>query len=332
MVQELPSALRHAAARLAAFLRAKGEDVVFVENATAGCNAVLNSVPLVPGDEILVTDLGYPAIRNAAEHACRRTGAGIVEAPIPFPVHEAAIILRALEAALGPRTRLAIIDHVSSPTGLVFPIREMISLCHAAGTQVLVDGAHGPGMLPLDVPSLGADWYVGNCHKWLMAPKGSAFLWASGDAKRDLHPPVISLGYEQDFLTEFDWTGTRDYTAWLSVPAAIDVHERLGGRALQHRNKLLICAAARLLEERWRTLRGVPDALTGSMAAVRLPTRWAASTRLAREIQNWLLTEHRIEVAVTLTAGSLWARVSAQAYNSLDDYDRLAAVVASHRW
>ncbi len=332
VIEELPSALRWAAACLGQFLRAQGDDIVFVENATTACNSVLASIRLMPGDEILLTDHGYPAIRNAAKHACCRTGASLIEAQVPFPLKESAEIIRAIESALGRRTRLVIIDHVSSPTGVIFPVKEITSLCHSAGAQVLIDGAHAPGMLSLDVPAVGADWYVGNCHKWLMAPKGSAFLWANTDARRDLHPTVISLGYGQGFLAEFDWTGTRDYTAYLATPAAIDFHESLGGPALQERNRSLACAAARLLEERWRTVRGAPDALTASMTAVSLPITATANIDLARQIQHWFITEHGIEVAVTPVAGGLWTRVSAQAYNSIDDYVRLAEVTASPPW
>jgi isopenicillin-N epimerase len=190
----------------------------------------------------------------------------------------------------------------------------------------LVDGAHAPGILTLDVPAIGADWYVGNCHKWLMAPKGSGFLWASRSVQAVLHPLVISHGYGRGFSAEFDWIGTRDPTAWLAVPDAIELHQRLGGQKLRARNAALAREAATMLAKAWGTERGTADALSGSMAAVRLPVRGPASAERAAALRIRLFEEHRIEVAVTAFADALWARVSAQAYNEPADYERLARV------
>jgi len=325
MSEELPPALRAAAARLAVFVGARAEDLVFVENATAGCNAVLRSLSFAPDDEILVTDHGYPAVRKAAEYVASRTGARVVEASVPFPIEDAAQVVTAVAARLGPRTRLAIFDHITSPTAIIFPMRELIKLCRTAGVPVLIDGAHAPGMLPLDVPSLGADWYTGNCHKWLMAPRGSAFLWVAPERQADTHPLVISHGFGQGFTAEFDWVGTRDPSAWLSVPAAIDFHERLGGARLRERNAELAREQATLLASAWNAERGAPDALTGSMAAVRLPLNGAATPERALELRRALFDAHRIEAPVTAFAGALWVRISAHAYNRPEDYARLAA-------
>jgi isopenicillin-N epimerase len=328
MSEELPSALRAAAAQLAAFVGAQANDLVFVENATAGCNTVLRSLNLEPGDEILVTDHGYPAVRKAAEHAAARAGARVVEAAVPFPLADLAQIVAAVADKLGPRTRLAIFDHVTSPTAIICPVRELTALCHAAGALVLIDGAHGPGMLSFDVPSIGADWYTGNCHKWLMAPKGSGFLWARPERQAETHPLVISHGFGQGFTQAFDWVGTRDPSAWLAVPAAIDFHGRLGGARLRERNAALAREQATALARTWKTERGAPDALTGAMAAVRLPLRDAGPER-AQELRVRLFVDHRIEVPVMPFAGALWARVSAHAYNQPADYARLAAAFAA---
>jgi isopenicillin-N epimerase len=325
MSEELPPALRAAAARLAAFVGSEAKDLVFVENATAGCNTVLHSIRLAPGDEILVTDHGYPAVRKAAEHAATRAGARLIEAAVPFPLDDPAQVTAAVAAKLGPRTRLAIFDHVTSPTAVIFPVRELTALCRAAGALVLIDGAHGPGMLDLDVPSIGADWYTGNCHKWLMAPKGSGFLWTSPRQQAETHPLVISHGFGQGFTAEFDWIGTRDPTAWLSVPAAIDFHKRLGSGRLRERNAALAREQANNLARIWNTERGTPDELTGSMAAVRLPLPGALSPEHAHALRRKLFDDQRIEVLVAAFAGALWARISAHAYNRPADYARLAA-------
>src|SRR5690242_11481319 len=171
--RELPGALRTSAERLAGFLGGHGHDYVFTENATAGCNTVLYSIPFRQFDEILVTNHCYPAVLLAAQKVAKRTGAAIVQAEIPFPLIEDTQIITAVEAKLNRRTRLVILDHITSPTALVFPVERLTALCRERGARVLIDGAHAPGMLALDIPCIGADWYVGNCHKWLIAPKGS---------------------------------------------------------------------------------------------------------------------------------------------------------------
>ncbi|MGP0091651.1 MAG: aminotransferase class V-fold PLP-dependent enzyme [Xanthobacteraceae bacterium] len=329
MSDELPRRLRDAAGGLAAFVGGNGEDYGFVENATVGCNAVLNSIRLATGDEILLTDHVYPAVRKAAAHVAGRAGASVVEASVPFPLRDAGEIIGAVAERLGPRTRLVILDHVTSPTAAIFPVTELTALCNAKDARVLIDGAHAPGMLSLDIPAIGADWYVGNCHKWLMAPKGSGFLWARRASQQDLHPLAISHGYGRGFTAEFDWTGTRDPSAWLAVPAAIDFHLRLGGPSLRERNAVLAREAAGRLAERWKTARGTPDSLTGSMVAVRLPLPGPANDERAQQLRAWLFEAHRIEVAVVAFADALWVRISAQAYNEGADYDRLARAVAS---
>ena len=330
MTYDLQDALRAAATRLAEFVGTADRDLVFVENATVGCNVVLNAFPLNAGDEILVTDHCYAAIRKAAEHVALRAGARVIEATMPLPLGDSGTIVAAVGSRCGPRTRLAILDHVTSPTAVVCPIHELTSLCRSRGAAVLVDGAHAPGMLALDIPSIGADWYVGNCHKWLMAPKGSGFLWASPARQAETHPLVISHGYGQGFTAEFDWTGTRDPSAWLAIPTAIDFHAWLGGPSLRAHNSALARDAANLVAQRWRSERATSDPLTGSMAAVRLPASGAATPQRALELRRLLFDRYRIEVAINAFGGALWARISAQAYNELRDYERLAQVFADN--
>jgi isopenicillin-N epimerase len=324
LVHELPAALRAAANDLARFIQGSASDLAFVENATAGCNTVLASMQFSPGDEILVTNHGYPAIRKAAQYFAARAGASVVEVAVPFPTSDPIQIINAVATRLGRRSRLAIFDHVTSPTAVVFPVRELSSICHEAGAMVLIDGAHAPGMLSLDVPTIGADWYVGNCHKWLMAPKGSGFLWASPARHAETHPLVISHGFGQGFETEFDWVGTRDPTAWLTVPAAIDFHHRSGGHLLRERNMRLARQASNLLVSRWKSERGTIDALTGSMSTVRLPMDGEVNDTRAFAIRHALREEHRIDAAVIAFNGAFWMRLSAQAYNEMNDYARLA--------
>jgi len=327
IAQVLPKATRDAASILAAFAGAKGPDLAFVDNATTGCNAVLNSLSLKPGDEILVTNHGYGAVHKAARHVAERAGARVAVADIPFPLSGEDEIIERVRSCLGPQTRLAVFDHVTSPTAAVFPVRELTAHCHEAGVKVLIDGAHAPGMLTLDIPAIGADWYVGNCHKWLMAPKGAGFLWAAPDAQAHLHPTAISHGYGEGFLAEFDWTGTRDPSAFLSVPDAIHFHEALGGMALRRRNRALVLEAADFLARSWGTAIGAPAALTGSMSTIRLPLDRKGDQAEADKLRHELYTHHRIDVQTLPFSGALWARISAQAYNEFRDYERLAEII-----
>lgn len=326
MTLELPAAQRAAAATLAAYLGARGDDMVFVANATAGVNAVLRSLDFRPGDEILLTSLGYGAVAKAARYVAERSGARIVEVPIPLPLDDVAAVIAAVAARLGPRTRLAIFDHVASSSALILPVAELTRLARGAGARVLIDGAHAPGQVQLDLPAVGADWYVGNCHKWLMAPRGCGFLWAPPESQALVHPLTISHGYGTGFLAEFDWTGTRDPTPFLAVPAAIACHQRLGGAALMARNDALARDAAHLLAAAWGTETGPPEGAFAAMATVRLPLADAKTAEEGIALQRRLSDEYGIEVAVIAQAGPLWVRISAQAYNELADYERLAAV------
>ena len=323
----LPDALRAAAGRLAAFLGADGSDLAFVENATVGCNAVLRSLPLAFGDEILVLTHGYGAVRNAVRHVAERAGARMTEATVPFPRPDAEAIVASVAAALTPRTRLAVIDHITSGSALVLPLERVIAACHAAGVPVLVDGAHGPGQVMLDLPALDADWYVGNCHKWLCAAKGCGFLWASLARQAGLHPVTISHGFGSGFLAEFDWTGTRDCSAWLSVGAAIDFHARLGGAALRARNVALAAEGAALLARRLNTEQGAAGALAGAMGLVRLPLAGPVTAARSEAMRARLLAAGT-DAPTHIIDDALWLRLSAHAYNEIEDYQRLAEIAA----
>jgi isopenicillin-N epimerase len=328
MGRELGRALREAAETLAAYLNVRGDDLVFIDNATSGCNTVLRSLDFAAGDEILLTSYGYGAVAKTARYVAGRSGARIVEAPIPFPLVEPLSILEAVEARLGPRTRLAIFDHVASDSAQILPVAALAALCRGRGVPVLIDGAHAAGLIPLDIAAIEADWYVGNCHKWLMAPRGAAYLWARPERQAVLHPLTISHGYGEGFLAEFDWTGTRDPSNWLAVSAGIAFHRRLGGARLMARNDALAREAGQRLARRWGSVLGGPAAGFAAMVTVRLPAAWGASPARAQSLRAFLQDEHRIEAPINMVAGALWVRIAAQAYNALADYERLAAALA----
>jgi isopenicillin-N epimerase len=208
----LPARLDIARQALSRFLGADSEDLVFVPNATAGVNAVLRSLKFEPEDELLVTNHTYAACRKTIDFVAARTGARVVVANLPFPCRHDEEIIEAVLRQVTPRTRLALVDHVTSPTALILPVARLVSTLRARGVDTLVDGAHAPGMVPIGLSELGAAYYTGNAHKWLCAPKGAAFLYVSRDRQAPLHPTVISHGYTAGFHAEFDWTGTFDPT------------------------------------------------------------------------------------------------------------------------
>lgn len=322
--RELPGALRAAAARLAAHVGAEGEDIAFVPNATTGANAVLRSLELAPGDEILMLSHVYGAVRNTARYVARRHGALVVEAAVPWPRPDAAAITAGVAAALTPRTRLVVLDHITSQSALETPIRDLVALCHARGVRVLVDGAHAPGQVALDLRAIGADWYTGNAHKWLFAPKGCAFLHARREAQAGLHPAVISHGLDQGFTAEFDWTGTIDPTAYLAIGAALDFHASLGGKALMARNAALAAQASAGLAARLGTETGHGNGACGAMATVRVPGAGTAEAALALRAR---LMDAGCDAPVHALGGALWLRLSAQAYNDAGDYERLGDIL-----
>lgn len=331
MSAEYPRAIRDAAGLLARYIGAEAEDVVFVDNATTGCNAVLRSLDLKPGDEIIVTDLTYGAIVKAARYVARRTGAKLVTVNIPLPVRHEDDLLVAFDAQFTDRSRLVILDHIVSPTGLVMPVRRLTNLAHGKGVRVLVDGAHAPGNVPLNVTRTGADWYVANCHKWLFAPRACGFLWAHGPARSDLHPLAISHGYEQGLAAEFDWTGTRDPSAFLSVPAAIAFHDYLGGRNLMSRNAELAYDMGTRLAGILKTNVAAAPSMFAAMVAVRLPRTLGSSQEDAGRLRTWLSETHNIEVALGYYADAPWLRIGVQAYNEESDIEALISALLAYR-
>jgi isopenicillin-N epimerase len=323
---ELPTLLRAAASELAAFVGTDPARLGFVTNATAGVNAVLRSLRFGEGDEILFTDHVYNAVRNALRHVAQ-SGASLVEARIGMPVTDAAQVLDAIAQKLGPRTRLVVIDHVASASAVAFPVAAIAALCRARGVRLLIDGAHAPGLLELDVDAIDADFYVGNCHKWLCAPKSVGFLAVAERAASEVHPLAISHAYGQGFTAEFDKVGTHDASAALAVPAAIRLQEALGGAGLRARNRALAgSVAVRLAGQLATGLGGDPDLFHG-MVTVLLPTATPATRESSGFIQQHLWARHGFEAAITAVCDRLYLRISAHAYNDEGDYDGLAAAV-----
>jgi isopenicillin-N epimerase len=300
-----------------------------VDKATTGVNAVLRSLDLRPGDEILITDHTYGAVANVAAFVARERGARVNTVKLPYTVCEPARLVEAVAAGLSPKTRIAILDHITSESALIMPLAEIAACCRKKGVPILVDGAHAPGVLPLDIPALGVDWYTGNLHKWAYAPRSCGFLWASPERQAPLHPPVISWGLDQGFTAEFDWVGTRDPSACLAAPEGIALMREWGVEAIRAYNHGLAWEGARVLSERWRTEFEMGEAMVGFMATVPLPERLGSSKEDAARLRDALLFEDRIEIQLHAWRGRLWVRISAQIYNEMADIERLAAAVAA---
>ena len=322
---------------LAKFLGADSRDLVFVTNATTGVNAVLRSLKLKRGDELLTTSLDYNACRNVLNVVAHQTGAKLVVAEIPFPLQSVDEITTAILRAVTKRTRLALLDHVTSNTAIIMPLREIIPALEARGVETLVDGAHAPGMLPLNLRALRPTYYTANLHKWVCAPKGAAFLYVREDRQAGIQPAVISHGNNRTrpgftpFQDRFDWAGTFDPTAWLCVPEALRWMGKLvpgGWRELRERNHQLAVQARNLLCERFEIEPPCPEELLGAMATIPLPQRFQkhkASGKIDRE-QLALYDRCGIEVPLSRfgTPPQRWLRISAQIYNSPADYKFLA--------
>jgi isopenicillin-N epimerase len=313
------------------FLDMKPQNFGFVVNATSGVNAVLRSIDLRAGDELLTTTHVYNAVRQTMRYIAERAGATYREALLPLPVASAGEVMQAIVQALSPRTRLLVIDHVTSPSAMVLPIGEIVMEVQRRGVDVLVDGAHAPGMIPLDIETISAAYYTANLHKWVCAPKGSAFLWVRPDRQAMIHPCTISHFLGNGLVEEFGWQGTRDLSPWLSAPAAIEFFERRFGwdRVLRHNHELAVWAQT-LLARRWgvHPLTPPDGSMTGSMTSVPLPESARHRFDSAEALQAAILDRFRIEVPIMDRCGQWWLRASCQVYNSPDQYERLATAVA----
>lgn len=330
-------------AELAAFVGARPGDLAFVDNATTALNSVARSLAstLEPGDQIVITSQAHPGCRNPFAYVCEVRGASLVSVDLPYPVHSEAQILEPVRAALGPRTRLAIFEHVGSPTGLQMPLggeHGLIALCRDRGIPVLVDGAHAPGQIDLDIADVEADYYVGNCHKWMFAPRGCGFLWAREQHQPDLRPAIIADRYSRgdrdpadaSFADRFHWVGTRDPSSWLCVSAALEWLDELGPRAVREYNLGLASEAAALLLARlpvdpaFAAGLPMPASMCSAMVALPLAHSVGRGAAAARALNHELWQRYRIEVPIVPYADRLWVRISAQIYNMLEQYDRLA--------
>ena len=347
MVEALEPALDRARAAAAAFVGADPDGFAFVTNATTGVSTVLASLLLcghvAAGDELLTTDHAYNACRNALERLAGFAGARVVTATLPFPLSDPEQVVEAVLGAVTPKTRLVLLDHVTSPTGLVLPVERLVPALQGRGIDVLLDSAHGPGMVDLDVERSGAAYVTGNFHKWVCAPKGAAFLSVRADRRARIRPLVTSHGMNYPrtdrsaFRKEIDWTGTDDPSAWLCVPDAIEFLRGLlpgGWPALREHNRQGALAARRRLAARLGVEPPAPESMIGSLAALPLPDapdRARAPSPYREPLQAALVERHRIQVPVMTWPARprRLIRTSTQVYNEPAEVERLADALLS---
>lgn len=328
--RRLPSRLEESRVAVSTLLDADPDGLVFVRNATTGINTVLASLELGPGDRLVATDHVYPAVLNAVARACRDSGGELASASIPLGAAPSEAV-KAIADALDDRTRLVVAEHVTSSTATIFPVEAVVARCRERGIPVLVDAAHAPGMLDVSVRRLAPDFWTGNFHKWVCAPKGSAALWVAREHRDRVHPLVTSHGAGRGLKCEFDFAGTDDYTAYLSVPAALEVMGNLGWERVRGHNHALVAAGQRMACDAVGTDPPLPEDRFGSMALVPLAHSLAPDTDAAAALQARLLDEHRIEVPAFWWNGAAHLRLSAQVYNRPDEYVRLADALRSER-
>ena len=343
MVEALEGLLDGARAELGAFLGAPPDGLAFVPNATAGVNAVLRSMPLAPGDALLTTDHAYNACANALRFVAERAGARVDVAELPVPLSGPDEAVDRVLGAVTDRTRLFLLDHVTSPTALVLPGERIVRELRERGVETLVDGAHAPGMIPLNVERVGAAYYTGNCHKWLCAPKGAGFLWVREDKRAEVRPAVISHGMNSRrtdrsrFLLEFDWTGTDDPTAALCVPEALRFVASLdpdGWEGVRRRNRELVLAGRDVLVDRLGLEPTGPDEMVGAICSLRLPESDGpapASALYADPMQRAMLERFGVQAPIIPWPAhpARLIRISAFLYNAPGQYGRLAEALAA---
>ena len=351
--RELEGRLDAARVATARFLNANPEGFAWMRNATQGVNTVLKSLRFQPGDELLVTNQEYNACRNVLDFVASRDGATVRVVTVPFPISDPAQVTEAIVAGVNAKTKLLLVDWITSPTGLIFPIHDIVHAMRSRGVLTLVDAAHAPGQVEMDLEALGAEFVTGNFHKWLNTPKGSAFLHVRHDWTHAIRPLSISHGANSPrtdrsrFLLEFGFCGTEDLSPWLLVPETIRLFEKTYGSwdALRAKQKALALSAREILLECFELRTPpAPDSMVGSMVAFPLPKRWERrldgpigdprgdgmnphSPTYFHRFQERLFEEHRIEVPIFFWKESermRWSlRISSHMYNSLADYERL---------
>ena len=323
--------MRQAREALGSYVGADPDDLVYIPNATTGINTIARSLSLEPGDEVLATDHEYGALDRTWQFVCARRGAHYQRQPVPLPVESAEEVVEAIWSGVKERTRVLFFSHITSPTAVTFPLAELVGRAREAGIITVVDGAHAPGQVVLDLETLGADFYVGNCHKWMMTPKGSGFLHARKPMQSLLEPLVVSWGWGREapqvshFVDAQQYQGTRDIAAYLAVPAAIRFMEEHDWPAVRRACRELVCRARRQVADLTGLAPVIPDAVAffAQMAVLPLPPGDGAA------LKRRLYDEFAVEIPIVVWNEQQFARISVQGYNTWRDVEALVEGLAA---
>ena len=310
---------------ISTFLGCVPDNLGFVDNATTAVGCVLQSLDFPPGAEIVTTSHVYNGVRQMLRASTHRQGWTYKEIDVPTPIVSPEQICHAITQGFTNKTRLLVVDHIASVTGIIFPVAELVAICRERGIAILIDGAHAPGMIDLDIDALSPDWYVGNLHKWVCGPPGAGFLWVNDSHIDSTHPMAVSHFYEQGFTSEFDWQGTRDITSVLGASIAVLWGEQFGWESIRNHNHQL----AVLMQEKLLTRWGVPPmsprdgSMIGAMASVQLPLGFPTDPDIVNQLRVSLYEEYMIEVPILPWQNGVLVRISAQMYLAIEDLDRL---------
>jgi len=318
--------LRQSIGKLADFIGSNPENLVLVDNATSGVNVVLRSLlpKLKPDDEIIINNHTYPAVKSACHYLSEITGCKIIEIKLPYPVESNQQIVEVYKNALNDKTRLVILDHIVFTTGLVNPVKEIAKIVKENGSLILVDGAHAPGMINLNIEELDVDWYTGNCHKWLFAPKGCALLWTSPEHQSYTKPLSISFFHNQGYTAEFDWTGTKNPVPFLALSDAVDFHNELGSEEIFSYIHNLAIEGRNLVANELGLSKDIPEEMLGSLAAFELPgDRGTTGHEITSALRKRFFEKYKIEMPFVEFDGKIFFRFSAQVFNEISDYEKL---------
>jgi isopenicillin-N epimerase len=325
--------VQHARIIISQFLGCSEKNLGFIENATTGVGCVIQSLNLPVGSELVATNHVYNGVRQLLAAASERNDWTYREIEVQTPVHSPQQILDTVIDGFSDKTKLLVIDHVASITGVVFPVKELVLACKERGIAILVDGAHAPGMLDLNINQLSPDWYVGNLHKWVCGPPGAGFLWVNDAHLENIHPMTISHFYKQGFINEFDWQGTRDITSILCAAIAVQWGEKIGWKHIRNHNHSLAVSMQSKLIDAWKgeSLSPSNGSMIGSMATVQLPIGFPLVEKTVDAMQKWLYDQYQIEVPIMLWQDRTVVRISAQLYTELDDINRLINAVEASK-
>lgn len=323
LLEVYPKLLELTFKKLADFLYTKPENIVFVENATSAINNVLYYLEniLKVGDEIIITDHVYPAVKNSLINLSKKIDINIIEVDLPIPISSEDEIIEEISSHFTNRTKILIIDHITSPTAVVFPIEKLVKLSRANDIITIIDGAHAIGQIYLNINEIQPDFYTGNCHKWLYNPKGAAFLFVADEYLNDFHPLVISNNYMNGFKEEFEWVGTRNPSAWLSVSDSIDFYNSFGQENIINYCHNLALEASNLIAKKIGAEIIAPPNMTANMVSFCLPKSKKLQNSDAEELRKYFYHNYGIEIPFMNISDDILFRISAQIYNYIEEYE-----------